>query len=344
MDSVTQIALGASVGGLVAGSRIGRSALLIGAALGCAPDFDVFVPFDGAVESFTYHRSFSHSLIVLTLLCPALVVLLRSFTRLRMLSLGRSALFVWLTLVTHAALDAFTVYGTQLFWPISDYPVSGSSIFIIDPLYTILLFAGIIALWCHATRGVQLNRLCLGLSCVYLCWSVVSKHHIERSVEKKLLAQGVAYERLLTTPMPFNTLGWRFVAMQPQGYLTGFASVLDPSDSPLQINRFESDQQLLNGLSGHWPVQRLQRFTHGFYKVSELEDKVVMTDLRMGVEGAYIFNFVVGIIDDGSVVPVKSKEVQLPRDYSAFGTLMKRIIDPDVIVPVGYATVPAEAQ
>ena len=50
-----------------------------------------------------------------------------------------------LTLLAHPVLDAFTVYGTQLLLPFSDYPAGLGSIFIIDPLFTVPLLAGLAA-------------------------------------------------------------------------------------------------------------------------------------------------------------------------------------------------------
>jgi len=79
-------------------------------------------------------------------------------------------------------------------------------------------------------RARFVNAVCVSVSCAYLAWSVVAKLHIEQDVKASLAEQGIAYNKLLTTPLPFNTLGWRFVAMQDTGYLQGFASVLDPAD------------------------------------------------------------------------------------------------------------------
>ena len=76
MDSVTQMVLGAAVGEAVIGRRVGRKAALWGAVLGTAPDLDVFVPMADAVRDFTYHRSFSHSLIILAVITPLLAWLI----------------------------------------------------------------------------------------------------------------------------------------------------------------------------------------------------------------------------------------------------------------------------
>ena len=73
MDSVTQLVLGAAVGEATLGRRVGSRAKLWGAVCGTIPDLDVFIPLGDPVRDFTYHRSFSHSLIVLAALTPLVV-------------------------------------------------------------------------------------------------------------------------------------------------------------------------------------------------------------------------------------------------------------------------------
>ena len=64
MDSLTQITLGAAVGELVLGKKIGNRALLWGAVAGTIPDLDVLTsPFVSEIQALAYHRGFSHSII-----------------------------------------------------------------------------------------------------------------------------------------------------------------------------------------------------------------------------------------------------------------------------------------
>ena len=125
MDSLTQIVLGGTVAYAALGSKLGRKTVLYGAALGTLPDLDDFLAYAGEVEAFTYHRGFSHSLLVHSFVSPFLAWLL---AKLHPLSASdsspsefsfRQAWYRWTVLVflcfaTHALLDAFTVYGTQL--------------------------------------------------------------------------------------------------------------------------------------------------------------------------------------------------------------------------------------
>jgi len=76
MDSISRIALGASIGEATLGQRLGRKAMLIGGMLGTLPDLDVLVRYSDAVASYTYHRSWSHSLLLLSLVSPLIAWLL----------------------------------------------------------------------------------------------------------------------------------------------------------------------------------------------------------------------------------------------------------------------------
>ena len=119
MDSLTQVVLGAVVAEAAIGRSVGRRAALCGAALGTLPDLDVFVSFGGVVEDFVYHRGASHSLLVLTLLSPVLAWLIHRFHGAPRASYRQWLLAVWFVLITHPLLDALTIYGTQLWWPVT---------------------------------------------------------------------------------------------------------------------------------------------------------------------------------------------------------------------------------
>jgi len=308
MDSVTQFALGASIGEAVLGRRVGNRAPLIGGMVATLPDLDSFIPWQDAVASFTYHRSATHSLLVLTAVSPVLTwLLLKLQPRLQALK-RESFLLVFLALITHPLLDAFTVYGTQLLWPLTDYPFSGSTIFIVDPAYTLWLLIGFIAAMVMNRQqqlGHRLNLAGLVMSSVYLAWTVAAKVMIDEKAATLLTERGTRYERLLSTPAPFNTLQWRLIGRVDNGYFDFFLPVFGTGDS-VSINHFSSEDGLLDDLDSHWPVMRLMEFTHGFYKVSLLNNAVLVTDLRMGLEGSYVFNFKVAEKQNNGTLPVTS--------------------------------------
>jgi inner membrane protein len=171
-----------------------------------------------------------------------------------------------------------------------------STIFIIDPLYSVPLFFGVIAALAVSRQkfwGHRANTVCLIVSTGYLLWTVGAKVYVTRLAEASLKRQDVSYEEMLTIPSPFNTLLWRVLAVDDAGYYEGFYSLFD-NTKDVRVKHYPSDDTLLEGMADHWPVKRLRWFTHGFYSVKKPSDDVVITDLRMGMEPFYVFQFSVG--------------------------------------------------
>ncbi len=329
MDSITQIALGAAVGEYVLGRRVGNRAALVGAVCGTLPDLDSFIPYADAVATVTFHRSFSHSLLVLALVSPLIAALVARIYP-QTASCGQWWKLVFWVLITHPLLDFFTVYGTQLLWPLVMHPYSGSTIFIIDPLYTLPLAAGVLGalmLARDSRRRRYRNIAGLVLSSAYLAWTVAAKFHIEDRARASLSGQGIADEHLLSTPAPFNTILWRLVVMAEGGYYEGYLSVLD-APHQVQFQFYADEKSLLDPIAGHWPVQRLQWFTHGFYAVRRVGNEVVISDLRMGVEPDYIFNYKVGEFRRDQLLPVTATSVSLQWQGRQLTNLLERTLNP----------------
>ena len=285
MDSVSQIALGAAVGVAVMGRTVGMGrAALAGAAFGTLPDLDVIFDYGDPVSNMTKHRGASHALFYLTLCAPVFGWLLG-----RRAHWQRWTLAIWLILMTHVGIDFMTVYGTQLGQPFTYYPFGAGSIFIIDPLYTLPLLAG---LWFALRRNsTSANRLGLVVSTLYLGWSLVAQGLAGEKAHTLLAQQQVAAERVLVTPAPLNTLLWRVLVMTPDGYWEGHVSLLDTEPTPLVFHAVDSI--LLREWQTQPYVARMIWFTKGFFRLSERNHELVVTDLRMGQEPGYVFNFAV---------------------------------------------------
>ena len=106
MDSISQFALGAAVGGAVLGRRAGRKALVWGGVCGTLPDLDIFLSMGDPVSDFTYHRAATHSLFFLTLAAPLVAALMVRLHR----DLRGHYRACWLALVTHPLLDFHGVW------------------------------------------------------------------------------------------------------------------------------------------------------------------------------------------------------------------------------------------
>ena len=104
----------------------------------------------------------------------------------------------------------------------------------------------------------------------------------------------------------------------------GWYSLLDDTDT-VEFQHYPSDPSLLGGIEDHWPVARLRWFTKGFYRVSQLGESVVMTDLRMGIEGSYVFRFKVGVAGNPHSLPRPAEQLPAELDTSRLPWLWARI-------------------
>lgn len=311
MDSITQAALGGALGGAVLGRRFGRVAVAGGALLGTLPDMDVLIDYGDAVANFSQHRGFSHSLLVLVPLAVLLAVALSRWQR--AVSLHRWLLFTGAILVTHPLLDAFTTYGTQLLWPLGP-PVAWSSIFIIDPLYTLPLLAAVIIALIRppAPRALVVGLL---LSTQYLGWSLAAQQWVDHRVQQALAGTGYQHAARLVQPMPFSTLLWRATVLGREERLEIVTGLLD-GDRPLHIERFPRDANLVASAKQLNDGRRLEWFTDGFLDYRVDSQRLVATDIRLGVPGAHPFQFVIaeaeGVPDNRAWRAVRSTRLARP--------------------------------
>lgn len=314
MDSVTQFALGATVGATMLGPRIGmRKAALVGGLMGTVPDLDTFLPSPDPVTSFTSHRGASHSLIIQLLATPLFAEpLVRVFRDLRDKRI-LTYLAVYLMFATHALIDAMTVYGTRLLWPLSDTPYGVGSIFIIDPIYTVPL--AIVTLWAVLLNpaGVRFKRWLAGalaVSTVYMLSTVGLQRITEARAADWLSEHGIEAERTLSIPTPFNVLYWRTIVIDGPRYLNLYSSLLGDD---VGVYAHPRNPELAECLASSPAFQKVSAFSKGFYRMEDLDGRIVYSDLRMGLTPQYVFRFQLGAMQHGALtatLPPTREEVE----------------------------------
>ncbi|WP_395505787.1 metal-dependent hydrolase [Ectopseudomonas hydrolytica] len=336
MDSITQAVLGASVQGALLGRWQGRKALLYGAALATLPDLDVVIDYGDAVGNMTYHRGFSHSLFVLSGLALLLTWLIRRYRPHPGYSDRRLLLTLWLVLITHPLLDAFTSYGTQLFWPLMPTPTAWSSLFIIDPLYTLPLIAAVVISLFTGLRenSWRIPSVALAVSTLYIGFSMAGKFMAEQRVEAELARQGIQAEQLFVTPTPLNTLLWRVIVLDGEHYHEALVGWLDAA--PPQLQRLPRGIELREQLLDSPKHQRLAWFSNGVLRYDQIGDRLIVTDLRLGMTGFHPFRFDFARLQDGQW-QVHEHVDRLPFERGEpahLALLLKRIWQPDLDIPL----------
>lgn len=286
MDSLTQIVLGAAVGEAVAGKQLGNRALLWGAIAGTIPDLDVLAnPFLNTVGELTFHRSLTHSLLFAFVASPLFAGLLHRWQ-------GRASWWQWFWLfflgfTTHALLDSFTTWGTQLFWPFSRYGVAFYNIFVIDPLYTLPFMVLLIIAAFYPKESKRRRSLLwwsLGISTGYLALSLVFQQIAESVFRENLEAKGIEAERMITKATPFNILFWSGTAETKEGFYNGFYSILD-KNKEVAFTFIPQQKELLQPYKEDEALQKLLYITKGYYTVEkDTADsaELLISDMRFG--------------------------------------------------------------
>jgi inner membrane protein len=336
MDSITQAVLGATLQGAMLGRWQGRKALLYGAALGTLPDLDVVIRYSDAVAAMTYHRGFSHSIFVLSALAVLLTLLIRRWRPNPDYSTQRLFITLWLVLVTHPLLDSFTSYGTQLFWPLQTPPIAWSSVFIIDPLYTLPLLLAVLAGLAFGLkdRTPRLPLAALALSSLYLAFSLGGKFMAEQRVADVLEREGIRPQAVFSSPTPFNTLLWRVVVLEGEDYHEALVSWFD--QAPPVLERIPRGTDLARGLRDSPQHLRLAWFTHGILRYDRIDQALVVTDLRLGMTGFHPFRFILAEHRDGRWQPLaQARRWPTDRgDAERLKLLWQRVWQQDQAVPL----------
>jgi inner membrane protein len=281
------------------------------------------------------HRGITHSVLFAVVAGIGFGRILFAFHRQTGATWREWSLLAFLGFFTHALLDCFTMYGTQVFSPFSTYPVAFSTIFIIDPLYTAPLAAGLLlALFfdLDSPKRRLINRLGLGLSTIYLLLGVANQFHVKSAFAAALEDQQLGYERLFATPTPLNNLLWMGVADGGDHLWIGLFSLFD-EDAHIQFRRIEKNQDLIASVLEERPVKKLLWFSRGYYTITSDEGELDFNDLRFGRSdswlthaGSYVFSFRLQRDPDAphKIVDFRRRSPTFSRD-DVFSLLWERI-------------------
>ncbi len=296
----------------MAGKKLGNKAMLWGAIAGTIPDLDVLLnPWLDTVQQLSFHRSVSHSFLFAIVASPILGWLLHRLYKSNPATTRDWTLLFFLGFVTHALLDSCTTWGTQLFWPFSNYGVAFYNVFVIDPLYTVPFLVLVAAAAFYNRLNPKrrlLNYAGLVVSTLYLAWSFAGKSMANNVFEHNLTAKGIGYTSYISKPTPMNTVFWSVTAKGQGGFYNGFYSLLD-ADKQVEYAYEPQQAELLEPYRGHPKLERLLEITKGYYTVEQdSAGGLLINDLRFGKfdgwqesGGGYVFVYKVWQDEQGEL-------------------------------------------
>jgi inner membrane protein len=333
LDSLTQIVLGASVGEVVLGKKVGNKAILWGAIAGTLPDLDVLLRyFTDEISSTQMHRGFSHSIVFAVLIAPLLGWIAKKIHfKLKEVSFKDwTKLFFWTT-VTHPLLDAHTTWGTQFFWPFN-YRLAYQNIFVVDPLYTLpfLMFLIIVmTLKKDNPKRSKFNTVGLSVSSTYLLLTLIFKWISFQEFKEGLENQKIEYVEIDTKPSPLNSILWSSLIETDKGYRTAYYSLFDKQEITYS-KEFLKNHHLLEPYLEQKVIKQLIDISAGWYRIEEKNGKLLFWDLRFGQMGmdvnnaSFLWYYELNIEENGNVSAIK-RQPEIKNFKLVFKELFNRI-------------------
>ncbi len=265
MDLLTQGLLGSAVAQTTARPDDIRKAGLIGFLSGLAADLDFFIHSSSdPLLNLEFHRHFTHSVFFIPFAALLLSLLFWPFFR-KSLTLGKIYVFSFFGYLLSGFLDACTSYGTRLLWPISEDRFSFNIISIIDPVFSLLLIAGILISLKKKHRVFVSIFLVLAAS--YMLSGFYQKSRVMQVSQELISQQGHHAERLLVKPTLGNLWLWRSVYQYENHYYIN-AIRLNPFSGEARIfpgktiEVFNSDQNRLDIPKDSVLQNDIERFAH----------------------------------------------------------------------------------
>ena len=335
MDTLSHIVLGACMGEAMLGKKLGKKAMLWGALANNLPDIDVFfTPLFHPVDALFVHRGITHSFLFCVLMTPLLAWIFFRANKNKPIPFKEWILFFFVALITHPLLDSCTVYGTAVFEPFSHYRLQFTSLFIVEPLYTIPLLIAFIALLVKKKDSPKRKfwaKFGLISSTAYLALAICNKLYIGKIFSDSMKKQNIHYIDYTTSPTPLNNILWNVVAKDTNGLWIGYYSHFDKSKD-IKFTFVPRNDSLAENIFGTHVVQRLIRFSDGYYCFTKKDGELRINDLRFAFAGDFdgstdnfVFSF--GLKKNDSApygVEIKKNAWSASR-FRGFSKLIERI-------------------
>lgn len=274
MDPISQAVVGtmAALGSVKRKDNKSKPSLkaiaLWGALGGMAPDLDVLIrSASDPLFHVQFHRHFTHSVFFI----PIGALIVSIFLRLFRVPIKRSYLYTFLGYATHGLLDAFTNYGTQLFWPVSDMRVALNGVAVVDPLCTIPIV--ILVLVGLRLKDIRFNYAAIIYLICFLSLGLYQKERVTKFLMSKSLINGDT-QRFMVKPTIFNNVVWRSIVVDK--YRANFYAVksipfgevkLYPKHESAKIVKEDEIENLLKHYESKkfsYDYERFKHFTSGY--------------------------------------------------------------------------------
>lgn len=336
MDSLSQIVLGAAVGELLLGRRLGNKAMLIGAIGGTIPDLDVFLNplFTDEITKLQIHRGYSHSMFVHLLLALPFAALTKKIFN-NTFSFKYWYLTWYFLFFTHVILDCCTTYGTQLFLPFTNFLVGFNNIAVVDVFWTIpFLLMLVVCMFFHRSNCWRKRWAWISMSyaLLYMGFTFYNKFEVSKKFAEELQKQNIQGVELYTSPMMLSNFVWSGIAVSPDSIYIGEYSFLQKEENVEWVS-YPRNVYLADIHQAQREIGVLRWFAQGKYFIVDEGDELAFYNVKWGrmdftktkPEEAFVFHYNIKREDGKWKAFVKGGDMSEEKISEALNALWNRV-------------------
>jgi len=236
------------------------------------PDLDFALRLIDTMTYLNWHQGPTHSLVLLPFWAWVVSVLLSGIYR----RYSWRMFFVpaCIGLAIHIAGDLITAYGLMLFAPFSTERYSLPLVFVIDPWFSLIIVAGLIASWLYPSQRLAAIAALIGLT-IYVTFLSTLYHKAQTVANDYIATHHLSPNSVDVLPQPLSPYHWKLIIQQHDRYHTalvhldkkepasqrtkeGFFSRIASAYQPVsaenwqQHHRFGNDPELENTARAAW--------------------------------------------------------------------------------------------
>lgn len=220
MDTLTHALSGALLARALArenGPIPMKPQLTVGFLAAAFPDIDIVATLFGPLTYLEYHRSLTHSLILLPLWAMLLGFLFGKLWQNRYDTKALTLLSAWALLI-HIFGDLITAYGTMALAPLSWAKLSWPASFIIDFWFSGIIITGLVLAAIFKAHGGRIAVGALATLILYIGYQGDLRWQAEQVTEREASALGLTDYQVFAQPQPLSPLNWKLVIAEKDRY------------------------------------------------------------------------------------------------------------------------------
>ena len=277
MDSLTQIVLGAAVGEIMLGKKLGWKAQVLGAIGGTIPDLDILANLftDNELTRLLAHRAYTHAWFMQIFLALPLGYISSKIDKINY-GFKHYFWFWYLAFFTHSLLDAFTAYGTRLLLPFSNELVAFNVVSVVDFFYTLpFMLILLICLFIKRNNPLRLKVAYTSIivSTLYLGFLTIIKTDLHFKFKEKLVSENINYQELSTNPTILNGFLWNGVVKAKDTIYCNEYSIFQEKKMDNFV-AFAQNKHLSKGFEGE-VLDALLWFSNGLYVLEKEKENTL---------------------------------------------------------------------